>query len=112
MWNRTDEAVYAGGNAVVGPNPVAAMPSLHMAGAVLVALLVWRAAPRFRALAVAYPLAMALTLVYTGEHYVADVVVGAALAVAAWASHRRWLAGPLRSGVRLHGPASRPSSDL
>lgn len=86
VWNRADEAVYANGEAAVGPNAVAAMPSLHMAGAVLVALVLWRALPWGRQLAVAYPAAMALTLVYTGEHYVADVVVGAALAVAAWAA--------------------------
>jgi membrane-associated phospholipid phosphatase len=85
VWNRADEAVYANGEAAVGPNAVAAMPSLHMAGAVLVALVLWRALPSSRPLAVAYPAAMALTLVYTGEHYVVDVVAGAALAVAAWA---------------------------
>jgi len=85
VWNRADEAVYANGEAAVGPNAVAAMPSLHMAGAVLVALVLWRALPWARPLAIAYPAAMALTLVYTGEHYVVDVVAGAALAVAAWA---------------------------
>lgn len=85
VWNRADEAVYANGEAAVGPNAVAAMPSLHMAGATLVALVLWRALPWARPLAVAYPAAMALTLVYTGEHYVVDVVAGAALAVAAWA---------------------------
>lgn len=85
VWNRADEAVYANGEAAVGPNAVAAMPSLHMAGAVLVALVLWRALPWARPLAIAYPAAMALTLVYTGEHYVVDVVAGAALALAAWA---------------------------
>ena len=70
----------------MGPNAVAAMPSLHMAGAVLVALVVWRAVPWARPLAIAYPMAMALTLVYTGEHYVADVAAGAALAAGAWAA--------------------------
>jgi membrane-associated phospholipid phosphatase len=41
---------------------------------------------------VAYALAMALTLVYTGEHYVVDVLVGwlyAALTVAAVGAVRR-----------------------
>jgi membrane-associated phospholipid phosphatase len=85
VWNHAAESAYAHGEAAVGPNAVAAMPSLHMAGAVLVALAVWRALPWARPLAVAYPAAMALTLVYTGEHYVADVVGGAALAAGAWA---------------------------
>ena len=85
VWNHADESVYTQGEAAVGPNAVAAMPSLHMAGAVLVALAIWRALPWARPLAIAYPAAMALTLVYTGEHYVADVAAGAVLAAAAWA---------------------------
>ncbi len=86
VWNHADEAVYASGEAAVGPNPVAAMPSLHMAGAVLVALVIWRALPWARPLAVAYAAAMALTLVYTGEHYLVDVAAGVAVAAAAWAA--------------------------
>jgi membrane-associated phospholipid phosphatase len=60
-----------------GSNPVAAMPSLHAGAALLVALFLWPsvAAPA-RAGLVAYAVAMAVTLVYTGEHYVVDVAVG------------------------------------
>jgi membrane-associated phospholipid phosphatase len=36
----------------------------------------------FRPLLVAYPLAMAFSLVYLGEHYVADLAAGAALVAA------------------------------
>ena len=81
---RADASAYARGSEALGPNPVAAMPSLHMAGAVLVGLVLWRWRRSARVIAIAYPAAMALTLVYTGEHYVADVVLGAALAAAAW----------------------------
>ncbi|MGA8210411.1 MAG: phosphatase PAP2 family protein [Nocardioidaceae bacterium] len=67
-------------------NPVAAMPSLHAGSAMLVALFLWPLASRaWRAVLIAYVVAMAVTLVYTGEHYVADVVAGwltAAVAVA------------------------------
>jgi membrane-associated phospholipid phosphatase len=60
-----------------GSNPVAAMPSLHAGAALLVTLFLWRAAgSRWRAALVAYVLAMAVTLVYTGEHYVVDVLAG------------------------------------
>jgi membrane-associated phospholipid phosphatase len=86
VWNGT---AYERGEAVVGPNPVAAMPSLHMVGAVLVAVALWRVAsgrlrPMLRVLAVTYPVTMAVALVYTGEHYVVDVVAGATLALGAW----------------------------
>jgi membrane-associated phospholipid phosphatase len=66
---------------------VAAVPSLHAAYPVLVLLFFWgRARPWLRALLVAYPLAMAFTLVYGGEHYVFDVVLGWVYAVAVFAA--------------------------
>lgn len=68
-------------------NPVAAMPSLHAGAALLVALFLWPSVSRgSRLLLAAYVLAMAAALVYTGEHYVVDVLAGwlvAALGVAA-----------------------------
>ncbi|MBC2933586.1 phosphatase PAP2 family protein [Nocardioides sp. zg-1228] len=65
-----------------GSNPVAAMPSLHAAAALLAALFLWPSVSRVsRVLLVVYPLAMAVTLVYTGEHYVVDVLAGWLVAV-------------------------------
>ncbi|MFC0223846.1 phosphatase PAP2 family protein [Nocardioides zeicaulis] len=64
-------------------NPVAAMPSLHAAAALLVALFAWPSVSRWaRAALLAYALAMAAVLVQTGEHYVVDVLAGWAVAVA------------------------------
>lgn len=58
-------------------NPVAAMPSLHTAWALLVVLFFLpRVARRWWPLLLSYPLAMTVTLVYTGEHYVIDVLAG------------------------------------
>jgi len=58
-------------------NPVAAMPSLHTAYALMaVAFFLPMVRRRWWPLLLAYPLAMTFTLVYTGEHYVADVLVG------------------------------------
>jgi membrane-associated phospholipid phosphatase len=58
-------------------NNVAAMPSLHAAYALLVALFIWRLVPRWvRPLLAAYPLAMAFALVYSGEHYIVDCLAG------------------------------------
>jgi membrane-associated phospholipid phosphatase len=60
------------------------MPSLHLAFAVLVALTIAaRFRSRWRWLLALYPAAMGFTLVYTGEHYVLDLIVGAAYAFAA-----------------------------
>ena len=74
-----------------GANPVAAMPSLHIAFATLVALFI---APyltrRWRYLAAGYPIAMGGVLVYTGEHYVLDLVAGVAYALAVHAVVTRW----------------------
>lgn len=58
-------------------NPVAAMPSLHAAGAAVVLLFFWSSARWWaRAVLTAYALSMAFVLVYSGEHYVVDVLAG------------------------------------
>lgn len=58
-------------------NNVAAVPSLHTAFAVVIAAFLWPRERRWlRPLVAAYPIAMAFVLVYTGEHYVFDVLLG------------------------------------
>jgi hypothetical protein len=58
-------------------NNVAAVPSLHAAFSALVAATVWPFVPRWaRPLVILYPLMMAFAVVYTGEHYVSDVLLG------------------------------------
>jgi membrane-associated phospholipid phosphatase len=60
-----------------GSNPVAAMPSLHAGAALLIAVFLWPSVrTRWRAALLTYAMAMAVTLVYTGEHYVVDVAAG------------------------------------
>ncbi|MEU9133986.1 phosphatase PAP2 family protein [Kitasatospora sp. NPDC048540] len=66
-------------------NDVAAMPSLHAAYPMLLALFFWRGAGRWtRVLLAAYPLAMAFTLVYGAEHFIVDILAGWAYAVVLW----------------------------
>jgi membrane-associated phospholipid phosphatase len=56
---------------------VAAVPSLHAAYALLIALFLWPIVRGpWRIAVAAYPLAMAFALVYTAEHYVVDVLLG------------------------------------
>ncbi|MEV4423102.1 phosphatase PAP2 family protein [Patulibacter sp. NPDC049589] len=70
-------ALFDTGGDVV--NLVAAVPSLHAAVPALLAAWSWRAHRRIGVVAGFYALAMGFTLVYTGEHFVFDVLVGWAL---------------------------------
>lgn len=79
------------GYSLASANPVGAMPSLHMGITVIVALAAWRG-PLLRVAGVLYVTAMGLALVYLGEHYVVDLIAGAALALAAWWAAGRYLA--------------------
>jgi len=118
-----DAVVRIGARAWVGPKPegvgngadpsswagndVAAMPSLHTAIAVLVALYaIQRFRTSWRWASVLYPLAMGLTLVYFGEQYVADLLAGALLAIAVHAMNTSWEAR--RRARRL--PANQPET--
>lgn len=71
-----------------GVNLVAAVPSLHSAFTLLVALFLWgRVRPWLRPLLLLYSLAMGVTLIATGEHYFFDVLLGwlyAGAAMGAW----------------------------
>ena len=62
-------------------NTVAAMPSLHAAFPLMLLLFFWSAGRWVRLGLGPYTLAMAFTLVYGGEHFVADIVAGWAMAL-------------------------------
>jgi hypothetical protein len=106
----------------IASNPVAAMPSLHTAFALFVVVFFLAGIRRrWWPLLLSYPLAMTFTLVYAGEHYVIDVLVGWAyvgLTFAAvgygerwWAARkaRRAAAGP--DPGEPPAPAARPALD-
>ncbi len=69
------------------PNHVAALPSVHVAAAVLVSLAMRSAWARLSFVGVAYAMAMTLAVVYLGEHFVMDAPLGWAVALIGW-----WLA--------------------
>lgn len=77
-------AVHSAAEDIIGINEVAAMPSLHTAATVLVALAVIALLPRTRRWVWVYPVAMALSLVYLGEHYAADTLAGLFVALVSW----------------------------
>jgi hypothetical protein len=86
----TMQSAYENGSFV---NPVAAMPSLHAAYPLMLLLFFWPAGRAVRVGLGLYTLAMAFTLVYGGEHFVADIVGGWAMAIAAYAA-LRWVLHP------------------
>lgn len=71
---------------VFGGNPLAAMPSLHFATSVMAALLLAEVGPVAGAVGATYAATLGFALVYLGEHYLVDLVAGAALTGAV----RRW----------------------
>ena len=74
-WRGAWPAMYD----ALGGNPWAAMPSLHFATSLMAALLLSEAGGAEGAAGWSYALALGFALVYLGEHYVTDLVAGAAL---------------------------------
>ena len=66
-------------------NPIAAMPSHHVAFAMVTGLGMARYGrnPLVRAFGIVYPAAVSLVVVATGNHYTLDVIAGAVLGAAA-----------------------------
>jgi membrane-associated phospholipid phosphatase len=79
---------------VFGGNPLAAMPSLHFATTLMAALLLAEVGPIAGALGFAYAATLGFALVYLGEHYVVDLIAGAALTLTIRRS-ASWAAPPL-----------------
>jgi membrane-associated phospholipid phosphatase len=65
---------------VLGGNPLAAMPSLHFATSIMSAHLLGEVDPVAGTVGWTYAALLGTALVYLGEHYVVDLVAGAALA--------------------------------
>jgi membrane-associated phospholipid phosphatase len=89
MGLHTVSKLFERGSAIA--NPVAAMPSLHAACALLVVVFFW-SKMRFwmKPIALVLPTAMSFCLVYFGEHYVADIIIGFAYVWIACVLSTRW----------------------
>jgi hypothetical protein len=78
---QTAAALGEGDGRIPIANPVAAVPSMHAALPVLLLLFLWSRARRLlRVLLVSYAALMGFVLVYTGEHFVFDILAGWACA--------------------------------
>ena len=80
FWGRLWRPLY---DSLEG-NPFAAMPSLHFGTSVMAARVLSGVGRRPGALGWSYALTLGFGLVYLGEHYVLDLIAGAALAEAVW----------------------------
>jgi hypothetical protein len=89
FWKDGWSSLYS----VFGGNPLAAMPSLHFATSVMAALVLAEVGPVAGAVGAAYAGVLGFALVYLGEHYVVDLLAGAALTAV----------------VRRAGPVARPA---
>lgn len=84
--------LYEAGYRVVGEsNPIAAMPSIHMAITFLLVPASYYYGRIWQVLAWIYAFSMGLALVYLGEHYIIDVVVGSVIAAYSWRAARTWM---------------------
>jgi membrane-associated phospholipid phosphatase len=96
--------------AAVRMNPVAAMPSLHMAITMVVALALARFKTTWAIVGASYAFLMAFALVYLGEHYVVDEVIGVILGASVWATvfgrRPRW-SSPLTANVSARSVTAR-----
>jgi hypothetical protein len=78
QWGRAWDRMYSS----LDGNPWAAMPSLHFAASLMAALLLAEAGPKEAVFGWGYAAALGFALVYLGEHYVTDLLAGAALVLA------------------------------
>jgi len=92
-WGRAWQRMYD----ALGGNPWAAMPSLHFATSVQAALSLSEVGKAEGAVGWTYAATLGFALVYLGEHYVTDLIAGAALVAAA--NRAETLAEPVVSSI-------------
>lgn len=103
--------IYEASYRVIGEsNPRAAMPSIHLAFTALLIFPAFKFGKKWGYLAVIYTAFMGFALVYMGEHYVTDLVVGFMCAAYGWYGAGAWwdIAAPIVSGRKnpITGPES------
>ncbi len=84
--------LYEAGYQIVGEsNPIAAMPSIHMAITFLLVFVARDYGRWWRIAAWVYSLSMGLALVYLGEHYVIDIIAGCLVTAYGWHAAGTWM---------------------
>ncbi len=97
------DTVFVGGGVNLGFDRYAAMPSLHVAWALIVGVTVFWTARQFtvRLLGIVHPTLMCLAVIITANHYIADCLAALAIVViayiVAWLGAKTnisWIVGP------------------
>lgn len=84
--------LYEAGYRIVGEsNPIAAMPSIHMAITFLLVGVAGYFGRPWKLAAWFYSFSMGLALVYLGEHYIIDIVVGCLITAYSWHAAGGWM---------------------
>jgi hypothetical protein len=99
-------ATHTGLNLSSFYNPIAAVPSLHFGYSLIVGVALAQLAPYrwLRVLGAAYPAAMLLIIVGTGNHFIFDAAAGAVVVATGWLIASRLAAPALPAPVRLPAP--------
>jgi membrane-associated phospholipid phosphatase len=106
FWGRLWKPLYQ----FLGGNPLAAMPSMHFATSLMGAELLTEVGPLAGAVGWTYAGALGVALVYLGEHYLIDLLAGAALSRMVQALHPR-LAPAYRGVARALARVRRLAAD-
>jgi membrane-associated phospholipid phosphatase len=111
QWLTTSQGNVGFGPFTLGYDQVGAMPSEHVMYPTLVFLFFRRQFGKIGYLMVPYTLLVVFAIVYMGQHYFIDAVVGAAYAVAVYAGVMKlapWVSGFIRSQEFTNPFAYRP----
>lgn len=99
--------IYNASYKVIGEsNPIAAMPSIHMAITFLIVFPAFHAGKRWGIAALLYATAMGYSLIYLGEHYFVDIIAGCLITIYGWVAAGTWLK---RVAPALSRPISEPA---
>jgi PAP2 superfamily len=107
--------LYNASYRVVGEsNPIAAMPSMHMAATFLIVFPAFAVGRRWGILALIYSGFMGLALMYLGEHYFVDILAGCLVTTYAWYATAVWLrrVAPAMARGGLASSAPQPAPEI
>jgi membrane-associated phospholipid phosphatase len=92
-WMAIDEVIRINGEdfTKIDKNLIAAMPSIHQAIICVLGCALWKYRIYGKVLGIGYNVVMAIALVYLGEHFVVDAILGIMIALGSWFAAKKIL---------------------